>query len=60
MIDVKMLSRFLKDQSGATAIEYALIVGMIFLVIVTAISAYTQRTSDLYTRIGNAVAGTGS
>lgn len=56
---MKILKRLLKDQSGATAIEYALIVAMIFLVIVTAVEIYAQHTNTLYTKIGNAVTGAG-
>jgi pilus assembly protein Flp/PilA len=56
---VKILARFLKDQSGATAIEYALIVGMIFLVIVTAVEIYAQHTNTLYQKIGDAVNNAG-
>ncbi len=51
------LSRFAKDESGATAIEYALIVALIFLAIVTALTVYANATNALYTRIGNAMAG---
>jgi pilus assembly protein Flp/PilA len=50
---------FLDDQSGATAIEYALIVGLIFLAIVTAVTTFTQNTNTLYQKIGNAVTGAG-
>ena len=35
----KFVSRFLKDESGATAIEYGLIAALIAAVIVTAVSA---------------------
>ncbi len=52
-----LFSRFAKDQRGATAIEYGLIVALIFLVIVTAVTSYTQSTSAVYNRIGNAVTG---
>ena len=34
----KFVSRFLKDESGATAIEYGLIAALIAAVIVTAVS----------------------
>ena len=54
---IKQLRLFLDDQRGATAIEYALIVGLIFLVIVTAVTAYTQGTNALYQHISNAVTG---
>ena len=56
---MNILSRFAKDQSGATAIEYALILGLIFLAIVSAVTMFTQNTNALYTRIGNAVTGSG-
>jgi len=36
---MSMFMRFLQDESGATAIEYALIAGSIFLVIVTAVAS---------------------
>ena len=34
----KFVSRFAKDESGATAIEYGLIVALIAVVIITAVS----------------------
>ena len=54
-----LLIRFATDQRGATAIEYALILGLIFLAIVPAVSPFSQNTSALYNRIGNAVNGAG-
>jgi len=56
---LKCLDRFMKNQSGATAIEYALIVGLIFLAVVTAIGMYTQNTNTLYQHISDAVTGAG-
>lgn len=56
---MKTIARFLKDDSGATAIEYGLIVGLIFLVIVAAVTAYTQSTNAMYQRISTAVTGAG-
>jgi len=56
---VNLLARFLRNQSGATAIEYALIVGLIFLAVVTAITYYTQSTNAVYQKIGDAVTGAG-
>jgi len=56
---VKSLLRFFNDERGATAIEYALIVGLIFLAIVTAVTSYTQNTNALYQHISNAVTGAG-
>ena len=34
----KFVTRFMKDESGATAIEYGLIVALIAVVIITAVS----------------------
>lgn len=56
---IKSLRVFLDDERGATAIEYALIVGLIFLAIVTAVTSYTQNTNALYQHISNAVTGAG-
>ncbi len=50
-----MFKRFLKDESGATAIEYGLIAGMIFLAIVTAVHYFINNTEAMYQRIGAAV-----
>ena len=35
----KFVTRFMKDESGATAIEYGLIVALIAVVIITAVTA---------------------
>ncbi len=51
-----MFKRFLADESGATAIEYALIAGLIFLAIVSAVHYYTDSTKAMYTRIGDTIA----
>jgi len=40
--------RFWRDERGATAIEYTLIVGLIFLAVVGAIRAYTNTTDGMY------------
>ena len=45
------VSSFIDDESGATAIEYTLIVALIFLTIVGAIRAYSQTTSEMYSTI---------
>jgi pilus assembly protein Flp/PilA len=39
MIMSKLISRFTQGESGATAIEYGLIVALIAVVIITAVSA---------------------
>jgi pilus assembly protein Flp/PilA len=47
------------DERGATAIEYALIVSLIFLVIVTSVTLFGSKTNGMYnfisTSIGTAI-----
>ncbi len=52
-----MLKRFFADERGATAIEYALITGMIFLAIVTVLYTYGDSMHGMYDRIGTSVDG---
>ena len=42
---VRRILQFLEDQRGPTAIEYAMLIGLIFLVVLTAITAMGQATS---------------
>ena len=46
---------FLEDEAGSTAIEYALIAGLIFLGIVASISGYADATGEMYDRFGAAI-----
>ncbi len=48
-----ILSRFAKDDSGATAIEYGLIAGLISVVIVTAVTTVGGNLTNTFTTIGN-------
>ena len=48
---------FLSDENGATAIEYSLIAGLIFLVIVGSVQAVFSVQDAQYTKISNAVDG---
>ncbi|ATQ40940.1 Flp family type IVb pilin [Caulobacter mirabilis] len=47
----KFLSRFAKDESGATAIEYGLIVALIAVVIITAVSLLGEKLNAAFTEI---------
>ncbi len=49
----KLFRRFLYDTSGATAIEYGLIAGLISVVIVTALTTIGTRMSGKLNKIGN-------
>jgi pilus assembly protein Flp/PilA len=46
-----LVSRFLKDESGATAIEYGLIASLIAVAIITAATALGTKLSDLFVYI---------
>jgi pilus assembly protein Flp/PilA len=48
-----IISRFARDDSGATAIEYGLIAGLIAVVIVTAVTTVGTKLTNTFTDIGN-------
>ena len=50
-----LIRRFMNDDSGATAIEYALILAMIFLVIVSAVGLFATRATGMFGKISTAV-----
>jgi pilus assembly protein Flp/PilA len=49
--------RFWRCQSGATAIEYGLIIGLIFLAIVGGFMTLGSANNANFTKIGTAVGG---
>ena len=51
----KFVTRFLKDESGATAIEYGLIAALIAVVLVTAVTALGTKLDGLFTSIGGKI-----
>ncbi|PXA87039.1 Flp family type IVb pilin [Caulobacter sp. D4A] len=57
----KFVTRFLKDESGATAIEYGLIIALIAVVIVTAFTTLRPALSSAFgkatTELNTAAAG---
>lgn len=55
------INRLINDESGATAIEYGLIAGLVAVAIIAALTALGGSLSDLFTDISDTVAGaTGS
>jgi len=50
---MKFVSRFLKDESGATAIEYGLIAALISVVIITAVTAVGTGVSGTFNSVAN-------
>lgn len=51
----KFVTRFLKDESGATAIEYGLIVALIAVVIVTAVTSLGTKLNTKLLAAGEAI-----
>jgi pilus assembly protein Flp/PilA len=47
----KFVTRFLKDESGATAIEYGLIAALVAVVLVTALGALGTQLSTTFTTV---------
>jgi pilus assembly protein Flp/PilA len=48
-----ILARFLNDEDGATAIEYALMASMIALVIIAGVQTVGTKVSTVFTEVGN-------
>lgn len=51
----RLLSRFRRDESGATAIEYGMILGLMFLVILGALQAFGGTGSGIFNTAMNAL-----
>jgi pilus assembly protein Flp/PilA len=50
-----MLKKFINDESGATAIEYGLIAGLIAVVIITAVTSIGTSLNAKFTTISNSL-----
>jgi pilus assembly protein Flp/PilA len=53
----RFLSRFARDESGATAIEYGMILALMFLVILGALQAFGGTGSGIFNNAMDAVRG---
>jgi pilus assembly protein Flp/PilA len=53
----KFVSRFVKDESGATAIEYGLIAALIAVVIIAAVTALGTTISEKFTEVVEGMGG---
>ena len=51
----KLLKQFLADESGATAVEYSLIVSLIFLAVVGIVQSVATKTTSMYGVIESAM-----
>jgi pilus assembly protein Flp/PilA len=52
---LQLLSRFLRDQSGATAIEYCLIAAGLSIVIITAVNSIGTTINTKFTSINTSL-----
>jgi len=48
---MNIISRFVRDESGATAIEYGLIAALIAVVIITGVTAVGTKLSTTFTTL---------
>jgi pilus assembly protein Flp/PilA len=51
---------FLKDESGPTAVEYAVMLALIIVVCITAITALGTNANNTFSYVGTQVGNTGS
>ncbi|HVI31119.1 Flp family type IVb pilin [Phenylobacterium sp.] len=49
----KFVTRFIKDESGATAIEYGLIAALVAVVLVTALTAMGTKLSGTFDTVAS-------
>ena len=57
---MKKLIDFFKDEEGATAVEYGLMVALIAVVIITAVALLGTNLSTKFTQVATSVQGAGS
>ncbi len=55
----RFLTRFAKDESGATAIEYGLIIATIFLVILAAVTLFANNATSKFNEATQAIVEAG-
>ncbi|WP_133365167.1 Flp family type IVb pilin [Qipengyuania sediminis] len=51
---IKFLARLSRDAKGATAVEYGLILALVFLAMLGGITAFGQAAIEVWMRISNA------
>jgi pilus assembly protein Flp/PilA len=54
------LVRFLKNEDGPTAVEYAVMLALIIVVCIAAITSLGQNANNTFSFVGTKLAGTGS
>jgi pilus assembly protein Flp/PilA len=51
----KLFARFVRDESGATAIEYGLIAALIAVVVITALTTIGNNLNTVMTTVANSL-----
>jgi pilus assembly protein Flp/PilA len=54
---MRRLLTILKDQKAATAVEYGLILAMIFLAMIVGVTQFGQTTVNMWNEVSDAVRG---
>jgi pilus assembly protein Flp/PilA len=57
---VKPVVAFVKDESGPTAVEYAVMLALIIVVCITAITALGTNANNTFSYVATKIGGTGS
>ncbi len=56
----RMLERFLRDEDGPTAVEYAVMLALIFTVCVSMVQALGTNANATFTSVSNTIGSTAS
>jgi pilus assembly protein Flp/PilA len=56
----RLLGRLLRDESGPTAVEYAVLLALIIVICLTSIIALGSNSNNTYSYVGTKVGKTGS
>ena len=54
---LRSLARFVKDESGPTAVEYAVMLALIIVVCITAITTLGTNANNTFSYVGNVIGG---
>ena len=57
---VQALARFVKEEDGPTAVEYAVMLALIIVVCIGAITTLGNNANTTFTTVGTKIGGTGS
>ncbi len=52
---MNLVNKFIRNEDGATAIEYALIASLIAVAVITAVQTVGTKVSTVFTEVGNSL-----